>query len=234
MLSFSMDALVRRARDQEHVASNLANMNTPGFKATHPFFDALEEAVAGTSPRESTYGGSNRSYVDFGQGALRQTGQALDVALNGDGFFVVDSPEGETYTRAGNFRLNSEGEIVTAEGYHVMGEGGPIAIEGGEVVIDKTGLIQVDGEEIGQFKIAHFGDMTALRPVGSARFRNTGEQGPGTAENVEVNQGSLEDPNVQGKIELITMVHQMSLFESSQRALKMQNEALRRVANDLF
>ncbi len=234
MFSFSMDALVRRARDQEHVASNLANMNTPGFKATHPFFDALEEAVAGASPRESTYGDSNKSYVDFSQGSLRQTGQALDVALNGDGFFVVESPEGETYSRAGNFRLNAEGEIVTAEGYKVMGEGGPIAIEGGEVVIDKTGLIQVDGEEIGKFQIARFSDTSVLRPVGGARFRNTSEEGPGSAEGIEVNQGSLEDPNVQGKIELITMVHQMSLFESSQRAIKMQSEALRRVANDLF
>lgn len=234
MFSFSMDALVRRARDQEHVASNLANMNTPGFKATHPFFEALEEAVASASSRESSYGERNRSYVDFGQGALRKTGQALDMALDGDGFFVVQSPEGETYTRAGNFRLNAEGEIVTAEGYAVLGDGGPIVIEGNEVTIDETGLILVDGEEVGQFRIARFEDPSALRPVGAARFQNTGGESPGPGESVKVCQGCLEEPNVKGKVELITMVHQMKLFESSQRAVRMQSEALRRVANDLF
>jgi len=126
------------------ITNNLANINTAGFKKDRMIFDSMLNSAknmtvaAGTVTDAPVLSGYTIE-TDYSAGPLKQTGNPLDLSLDGDGFFVVDTPQGKAYTRQGNFHLDGKGQVVTSDGYAVQGNGGPVTIKGGRLEIDNKG-----------------------------------------------------------------------------------------------
>src|SRR3970040_627060 len=120
------------------IANNVANINTSGYKADRPVFKVdVPDTINGTS---LPFPVSD----NFNTGAIRQTGNVLDLAIEGDGFFVIDTPDGPRYTRSGNFILDASKALTTVDGHMVMGDGGPIILEEGKIAVDADGRVSVD------------------------------------------------------------------------------------------
>lgn len=205
-------AMIGHERRLDSIASNLANLETVGFKrATTAAHEFLIDRQSGP-----VRGQSLETRVDFSQGNLRRTGRELDLALFGEGFFAVEGPGGELYTRGGAFQTDTNGVLVTEEGY-------PVAWKNKSGAIDTTGLpIVVDGEgnvrqglaDLGQLKIVSFEDNAALRqrtggfwiaPRGLDETTNT----------ATVHQFSLEESNASGVEEIVAMIGVQRAFEST-------------------
>lgn len=208
----------------EVTANNLANANTPGFRRT----------LLAISAREPNGSPNNRggkpasTHVDFTQGPLNRTGRTLDVALNGDGFFVVETENGPRYTRNGSFHLDSTNQLVTSLGDPVLG-GGPIAIPGevalSSITIGPDGTIRGDGTEIGKLDVVNFQDVASLKQVGANLF-DAGQAVPEEPANTVVVQGSLESSNTSVVHEMIRMIIGMRHFEAAQQSLKSISDVL--------
>jgi flagellar basal-body rod protein FlgF len=169
-------ALVQQLR-LEVLANNVANISTIGYKGDRSIFQIPEESEPQTfeTPIEgiqslSPYAPPFSTVIDFSQGAIRQTGNPLDVAINGNGFFSIQTPDGVQYTRQGSFTLDSEGVLITPDGYPVLGEGGEITLEEGTVEIDSQGGVYVDGDEVGRLQITDFTNPETLTKAGNGRF----------------------------------------------------------------
>ena len=172
-------------RKLEIVNNNLANVNTVGFKRQYltskeqPFEDTFAEAMSGIDPyakgdHERTPGAVNiKTEIDFSQGAIRNTGNPLDVALtNPNDFFVVAGQNGQVeYTRAGNFTLGQEGQLVTQDGFAVSGDGGAISVSEGVASISTDGTVRVNNESVGRLQVVRFDDPHVLEAVGNSRFK---------------------------------------------------------------
>lgn len=218
-------------RRLEIAANNLANLNTIGFKKENIFFQKLVEALA--DPRESDGNrtpGSTR--VDFQAGAFQKTGNPLDVAIGGEGFFEVQGDEGTFYTRNGSFRLDAQGRLVTADGNPVMSDGGEIQIAGSNATINEKGEILVDGQSVGRLKVVTFDDPQLLVKVGGTYF----EEGQATAEplpaeEIDLRPGYLEGSNVDAVREMVGMIELNREYELGQKAIKAQDDTLDKLIN---
>ena len=149
-------------RRLDMISNNLANVNTPGFKKDKMSFEGL---LAGPVNPPAVPQGTTADpilqkeniYIDYANGMTSQSSNTLDLALNGDGFFAVTTPEGTAYTRQGNFRTSADGTLVTMDGYPVQGTGGSaIQIQGSQVEIDAKGVVTVDGEQKGTISVVDF------------------------------------------------------------------------------
>ena len=165
---------------------------------------------------------------------MDRTGNPLDLALAGDGFFVISTPDGERFTRNGHFTLTNEGVLTTADGNAVMGEGGEIRLPAGTTNIGPDGTISVDGQTVGKLRIARFADPSALVRAGSSLFA-VGTPGvePEDMDNPALRQGMLERSNVSTIEEMVSMITTFRFYEADQRAVQMQDGALGRVVNEL-
>ncbi len=221
--------------------NNLANIDTVGFKGDIPTFKSFipYEIVRYNKFEYTPIGKMNMgskldaTYVDFSEGKIRETGNPLDVAIHGDGFFVVSYRGGEAYTRAGNFLLSSEGELVTLDGFKVQGERGPIIIEGKQVEIGEDGSIYVDGELVDRLKIVDFPDRENLRKIGYNLFTYNGANLPQTPNEYMIKQGALEYPNVNIVKEMVSILEATRIYETNQKMLRMQDETLGRAITEL-
>ncbi len=175
--------------------------------------------------------------TDFAPGVLRQTGRPLDVALDGAGFLVVQTPRGERYTRAGALTVDSSGQLVTQRGELVVGDSGPITIRQGkgDLSIGADGSVSVDGKPLGKLKVVQFNDArAALTKEGDALFMATGKEPPQNANNTRVVQGVLELSNVNAVTEMATMMHNSREFDSLQRSITMMmNDIGRKIASEI-
>ncbi len=207
------------------IANNLANTAVVGFKRDRVSF---QEILAGTEKALV------HVETDLGQGELRFTGNQLDLAINGPGFFKVNTPEGVRYTRKGNFTLDATGTLITTEGYQVLGKGGPISIPAGPVTIDQTGRVVVGETGVDQLDVVTFEDPKRLVKVGGTMFKKPDgvNEGPVGAETV-VKQGYLEESNVNVAEEMVRMVHSLRAFESYQRAVKVLDHLDDKATNDV-
>lgn len=167
----------------EIVNNNLANVNTPGFKKqmvvgqVQTFDQTLAKLEQGIDPyakgdHDRTPGVTNlETRTDFSLGPIKYTGNRFDVALtNPNDFFVVNTPSGIQYTRAGNFTVSGEGSLVTADGLEVQGDGGAITINGAGARLTTGGAIMVNGVSVGRLQVARFDDPQVLRAAGGTRF----------------------------------------------------------------
>ncbi|MFN7927445.1 MAG: flagellar basal-body rod protein FlgF [Blastocatellia bacterium] len=175
--------------------------------------------------------------TDYATGSLRETGRPLDVALDGQGFLVVQTPRGERYTRAGAFTLNADGQLVTQQGDLVVGESGPIAIPRGKntIGIGTDGSVSADGQTIGKLRVVRFNDTrAALTKEGDSLFALTDKEQPQNAFGTRVVQGALEMSNVNVVSEMAQMMHNSREFDSLQRSVTlMMSDVGRKVANEL-
>jgi len=226
------------------LANNLANISTIGFKEDKVAFTLPGQKEnpsrtgrtpsGATSPQQFYLGNPVQTYTNLSAGQIVHTGNSLDLSLHGSGFFSVQTPEGIQYTRSGNFTLNSEGTLVTMDGYPVLGDGGEIQIGDGKVEIDGSGNISVDGSTVERLKIADFPRQSGLIKTGDNRFvpANPGirEQ---AAENVLVEQGSIEHSNVDAVRSMTEMIEVLRGYESYQKVIQFLNDANEKVISDV-
>lgn len=175
--------------------------------------------------------------TDFTAGVFRETGRPLDVALDGDGFFVVQTPRGERYTRAGALTVDSAGQVVTQRGELVVSDSGPITIRQGkgDLSIGADGSVSVDKKPVGKLKIVRFEDTrAALTKEGDSLFMATGKEQPQDANKTRVVQGVLELSNVNAVTEMATMMQNSREFDSLQRSITMMmNDIGRKIATEI-
>jgi len=188
----------------DSIAHNVANAATPGFKAQHLHIRAAE-------PSRFVDVLQN---IDFSQGSLERTGNALDVALQGDGFFAVRTKDGVAYTRRGNFLLNARQELVTDQGMPVLGEGGRIAARGTDVRIDGSGTVIVDGAAGDKLKVVRFAKVADLKKRGDGLFVDAGAALPKKAEDVRIAPGHLERSNTSVVEQMVAMIEVQRVFET--------------------
>ncbi|WP_372683569.1 flagellar basal-body rod protein FlgF [Desulfosarcina sp.] len=233
-------ALVQQLR-LEVLANNVANISTIGYKGdrsvfqipqeTEPqTFETSIEAVQSLSP----YAPPFATVVDFSQGAIRQTGNPLDVAINGSGFFSIQTPDGVEYTRQGNFSLDSSGVLITPDGHPVLGEGGEITLEEGTVEIDLQGGVYLDGDEVGRLQITDFLNPETLKKVGNGRFAESDGTAVGErSEDTTLSQGYLEAANVNPVRAMTEMIETSRAFEAYQKVIQSADEATSKSINDV-
>ena len=229
-------AMVRQEARQEAMAHNLANISTPGYKATRVFASVLDETnIKGVdSIRAAEH--DQKTYIDMKQGSIRYTGRDLDFALEGKGFFVVDTPGGEKYTRNGNFTISADGDLVDSSGFQVLGDGGPISLSGkGTIEVDESGNIMMDGQVKGKILVKEFGNTIGLVSEGVGLYGpRPGAALQETEADVRVFQNYLENSNVTGLEEATNMTAMMKNYEACQKMVQLQNQAVGRLVYDLI
>jgi flagellar basal-body rod protein FlgF len=211
----------------EVLSNNLANVNTTGFKSDETFFRIYNHALAESTmqPLDKAINDSSvvqGTTVNFQPGPSTTTGRDLDVALEGQGFFVVETPNGVRYTRNGNFNLNAQGRLVTSEGFTVLGKQGPIILKPGKVDIAQNGDIQVNGMRADSLRIVDFSDKRQLEKVGNSLFNpRSGAASEIEANTAVVRQGNLEQSNVNPVRQMTLMISMIRQFESLQKSIQM-------------
>lgn len=227
------------------LAGNLANVNTTGYKANRMNFQTFPEMLINRLDRQeqqavgSLVNGSQvyRSFISFTPGAVHETGGTLDMAIHGDGFFTVKSPEGKTfYTRAGNFSMDAQGYLITQNGDYVQGAQGNIQINSADqpVMVTQQGTITAKGRTVGQLSVARFQDNQTLERVSDNLYQTTPASRPATGgAGFKVQQGALEESNVNPVMELVNNIQGMRLYEALQKNIHMHNEALGKAVNDV-
>jgi flagellar basal-body rod protein FlgG len=226
----ALSGAILKNRNMQIFAQNIANANTPGFKKDRISFrdyiipvdnkpPGVEDSRVMTELDEVT--------TDFSSGTLMRTGNPLDVAISGEGFFAL---EGNLYTRNGSFRIDEEGNLVTLDGIKVLGDGGPVSIQGTKIEIDSSGEIFVDGVSTGRLKIVDFSDRGVLRKAaGGAFFTESAGQESGA----RVSQGYLEASNVEVIKELVQMIETQREFESYQKIIQSFDDAASKTINEM-
>ena len=223
-----------RMESLELLANNVANASTGGYKADREFYGLYSAA-------ESESGASmpliERPWIDHAQGVIHATGNPLDVALSGRGFFSVNGPRGPLYTRNGNFRLAGDGRLITSEGYAVRGNtGAPVTLESGRTIdISADGTIRQDGAVVGKLELVDFTSPDAIVKQGNNYFRSVDTlRGPAVTSGVTVEQGKLEASNTGSAESAVRLVNVMRQFEMLQKAvslgLEMNRAAVEQVA----
>jgi flagellar basal-body rod protein FlgF len=207
-------------RELEVVANNIANVSTTGYKADGSVFEEFLMPVAshgqfqGTDRRLS-YVHDRATWHDFRQGPFQQTGNPLDVAIDGGAFLVVQTPRGERYTRNGALQINATGQLVTNEGYVVQGDGGPIQFQTTDntISISEDGSIRVreganskSDSDRGKLRLVRFEQPGQLQKDGTNLFAAPNGMAPLPPEKVRIVQGSIEQSNVRAVVEMSRMI----------------------------
>ena len=244
-----------RARQQrlDLIANNIANASTAGFKAQRLLYRSI--AAAGQEGRQTpaTTGDNQQTdrlttvksgrevgvmtaeAIDFSPGSIRESGRSLDVALEGDGFLVVQTARGQRYTRQGSLTLDNAGQLVTQTGDLVIGDSGPITVPPGEVNIGDDGTISANGQVAGRLKLVRFADANAdLIKEGNSLFVSLRPDHATEATDTRVVQGALEMSNVSSLTEMVAMMQNSREFESLQRSVStLMNDLGRKVATEV-
>ncbi len=224
MIGLSRQIVLRREMDV--TANNIANANTAGFKAERVL---LEEETR--TPARAEDGPRRLSYVDewglgrnFAQGALDPTGRPLDFALEGEGFFAVETGSGETlYTRDGRFTINADSELAASDGARVLSDQGlPVLIdrEGGPISVDEDGTIVQGGVPIGRIGVTSFETLSRLEKTGDNRYRAPDDLQPEPVLAPVVRQGAVENSNVTPISEIVRMINVSRAYQSVSKLIE--------------
>ncbi len=228
-----------RMESLDMLANNLANVATAGYKGDREFYGLYASAAARDAASlpgsRATVPVIERQWTDFSQGTLNPTGNPLDLAIAGRGFFSIDGPGGRLYTRNGSLRLSPAGVLVTAEGYAVrMTGGGQFQTSSASpIVIGPDGAVTQNGVAMGQLEVVDFQDLSGLAKQGAGYFVAPAGYEPSAAAGFQVRQGHLEGSNVsqaEGAVRLINVIRQ---FEMLQRALALGGEMNRRAVEEV-
>ncbi len=221
----------------EIAANNIANINTTGYKRDSLFLKKLNELNAEQMQGVGDLSGLDiQQFTDFREGALHHTGNPLDVAIQGDGFFVVDTKMGPAYTRNGNFKLSIDGVLVTSTGNPVIGERGYIHIpniekmDQAQLTINEVGMITINNDNIGKLRVVKFDDLNQLRKEGEFFSANGAFETEVELESREsiIRQGFLEESNVDAVSEMVSLIELSRNFEAYQRMIQIQDSTLER------
>ena len=227
-----------RLDELDLLANNLANTNTPGYKAQYAFYESLPawlQASLSTEMNQAVnrYGVLGGAGRDWSAGNLQTTGNPTDVALETSGFFTVQTKNGVRYTRSGNFQLNTQRQLVTEQGDVVLGDNGPIQIPTGQPMISLDGTVSVDGGVVGKLKITEFPQNTALVAEGNTYFTAPANAGK-AASDPHVRQGALESSNADPVRSAVSLIELQRTAQMMEKALSIfHNEFNKTAAQDL-
>jgi flagellar basal-body rod protein FlgF len=229
------------------IANNLANVNTTGFKKSNLFVRELIKAdlVGNQSNLSDPFNKIPQTAdIDFSQGKLEQTKNPLDLAINGEGFFAVETDNGVKYTRNGNFTLSADGAIVTTDGYKVLGEGGelyipdPQKIQADQLTVAKNGEIYIGKKLIDKLQVVNFpkdeNGKSKLQYAGNNLYSAPNDYSNETSDvrNYEIQQGFLEGSNVNALEEMVNMMQLSSAIQIDQKVIRYQDNSLQQ-ANEV-
>jgi len=237
MTAIAASGLRARMESLDLLSNNIANASTGGYKADREFYSLYVAPEAAANEPSSTMPLIERPWVDHSQGVLHATGNPLDVALSGKGFFTVNGPSGPLYTRNGNFRLATDGKLTTADGYPLRDSRGlPITLQAARPLdISSDGTITQDGVVAGKLEIVDFTSTAGLAKQGSNYFRVSDPAvRPAAPSGTSVEQGQLEASNTGSAEGAVRLVSVMRQFEMLQKAVSlgadMNKKAIEEVA----
>lgn len=221
------------------IAHNLANAQVTGYRRQIPVSSVSEtfatlaaEAGVDMQGAEAT-APATHIRTDMSAGSMRSTGRALDVALEGSGFFVLQAADGTRLTRKGDLQVSADGLLTAADGAPVLGERGVIDIGTGVPVIDADGTVRVDGQELDRLQVVQVTDEAALQYLGNGLFTVADGAVVVVQEQASLRQGFLEESNVSPVGEMVRMMETMRHFESAQRFARGYDQLMERAISEL-
>lgn len=235
-----LSRLSAQLRATQVVAHNLANADTPGFRASRPIFAqhlANQGQVEGPrAGRQVAYAWDRATWRENEAGPIARTGNPLDVAIQGQGFFAVETARGERYTRAGRFALGQDGRLVDQQGHAVLNANGqPIAISPNDtrIEIQGDGTIRSENGVLGRLRVVRFENEQTLRAEGDRLFDPAG-QDPQDVARPQVVQGAVEGSNVQSVVEMTRMMAELREFQMATQFLERETERQQSVIERLL
>ena len=212
-------------RNMDIIANNMANMNTPAFKAERLIF--IEHLQKPTNDDKQFFAQDIGTMRDTSEGPLVKTDNPFDLAVSGDGYFTIETPLGDRYTRHGRFQLDAENRLVTGQGHPVLDNGGSainIPANAGRVEISGDGTLSTDAGRIAKLGLVKFEDEQQLRRSANNLYIAPEDQEPQEVENPKIAQGMLEESNVQAILELGEMIKVHRSHQSLGRAIQQEHE----------
>jgi flagellar basal-body rod protein FlgF len=225
----SASGMIPRIKQQETIANNVANAGAAGFKKDNVFIRQLSAAEQKTTQKKYDWEKPmvNDVYVDYTPGTFDRTGNPLDLAIEGDGFFRLQGPDGETVlTRSGTFLVNSQGNLSYPGGYLLMGESGPIQVGNGTVTVAQSGEVQSDTQIVGRIVPMTVDDVQSLEKIGASLFSVPAGVATSPATAPSIQQGYLETSNVDIVREMVDMIVAYRTYEANAKALQQQDASL--------
>jgi len=226
------------------LTNNIVNAETTGYKkdylTTSSFSDVVLQRI--NDPNVNILGGNEvgpYSYgthidelsTDFTDGSLEQTSKTTDLALSGKGLFVVETKDGERYTRSGNFSVSADGYLVTEDGNYVLGENGRVYVGTSNFSVSADGTVSGAAAENNKLRLVTFDDLSVLRKQGNNLYYAYGGQTPVAAQGVTVRQGYQESSNVNASEEMVDMISVYRKYEASQKIVSITDDSLELAAN---
>lgn len=233
--------MLAEAMRTDVISNNLANVNTAGFKKdvavmkdfgsmlTTRINDGVDAPVIGSVGLGATV---DEVATIHSTGAMRNTGNDFDMAIEGKGYFTVQTPQGVRYTRNGSFAKNIQGELITQDGYRVLGQNGPIRIKGSKMVVSDDGRVLVDNNPVGKLRMIEFADLKQLTKEGASLYAAPPGQtvAPATG---GVRQGSLEMSNVNVIGEMVNLISNYRAYEVNSKVVQSHDHLLDKAVNEV-
>lgn len=236
-VALSRQATLRRQMDV--VANNLANMSTHGYKSGQMMFvEHLTKSKGGESllTPKLAYVRDIATMTDTKPGAIESTGNPLDIAIQGEGYFVIQTPEGERYTRNGRLQLDNTGQLVNQLGQPVLADGGApliFAPEDTEIVISKDGTVSTNNGELGKLRVVRFDNDQRLDRTSGAQFTTAEENPAQDVDDPTVLQGAVEGSNVEPILEMANMISVHRAYDSVKSFIEREDERQRSMIRDM-
>lgn len=221
-------------RQMDVVANNLANMSTPAYKAEDLIF--VEYVTESDDGQTISFVQDLASVRDLTPGPLAPTSNPLDLALADEGYFVIETDEGDRYTRAGNFTLDDSGRLVTSQGQAVLSDAGlPLTIptEASRIIVAADGTISTDLGRIGRIQVVRFENEQALSNLENGLY-DANEEKPIPAEDPQISQGMIENSNVSGIFEMTKMINTVRSYQAAQSLVEEENDTLDKTVQSLL
>ncbi|WP_332879429.1 flagellar hook-basal body protein [Massilia sp. S19_KUP03_FR1] len=228
----AVDSMQNDMRLMETLSQNMVNISTPGYRRVQPAAPAFAQALAAAQPGAAARLTSSAvptpplASVDLTHGAVKPTGRDWDLAIDGDGYFELATPNGLAYTRAGDFALDARGRLVSTAGFPVQGVQGDIVLDGPAATVGRDGRITQDGREVAQLRIVRFADAKALHPGAAGALQPlagaVGEQDTRS----QLLTGHLEASNVAPMREMVALMQTTRHFEAAQKLYQGYDEML--------
>lgn len=216
-------------RQMDVIANNIANASTIGFKSERMLFNKYLRDIG--DGQQVAFVTDAAVVHDPSEGALTPTGNPLDVAIKGSGYFEIDTPDGVRYTRGGHFRVDADGVLVSAGGHPLLGQdGSPLLTFPGdtEITIKADGTVSSESGELGELAVVTFENRWLLRKSGAGTFEAPDNVVPIPAVDADVIQGSLEESNVTPIVEMTRMISLLRSYQGAQKLADDQDQLMRR------
>lgn len=219
----ALSGMRTRMAQLDRLAADIANEATAGYKGERAGTLAVERPSFGAVLDSAVDTVSSAPSVDFRPGVILRTGRDLDVALDGNGFFVVQTPAGPRYTRNGAFTRSGDGTLVTTDNMPVLGQNGPIKVGDGSLTVQTDGTIAVNRAAVGRLQVVDFADYTNFAREDGGRFRPPAGVTPLPQSGTSVRNGALEQSNVSVTQRMANLIDVSRNFEALQRGITMMS-----------